>query len=225
MNRKIKTILITIIFLCATSGFCLSEQLFPPPIYPGSDNVPDGSINKMPVTVLTLGNYYIRLEITLLVDVKNRIKSGVIQHQGDASEYVQWLCYTIPDGLESQRIWIASSEMGGGKVDVVIAERISDTLNINKYCPVLPNIYRPVKMDRNIWLGTKIEELDNSLGKPLFERGGLRIYDYFGKKTLPDKESADNVVTMVDYDEISSLAVKVKDGKIIILWASKGTSY
>jgi hypothetical protein len=212
------------VFLAAPSRICQSGEFVPPPKYP-NDVAPSGTIKIKPATVLRLGKLSIQFEITTLSDVQETMKAGQIHHQGDASESISWLCYTIPRRPESQRIWISSSEMGGGTIaNGVAAEQISGTTTNNEYCPLLPKKFRPIKLDHDIWLGINVLVLENILGKPLMVDGEVRTYDYNGKIKEMRKNLSDNTEVMVDYDEISSLVVKVRNGKVISLWALKVTS-
>jgi hypothetical protein len=218
--------MLLVAFLAAPSRICQSDEFVPPPKYPGGDVIPSGTIKIKPATVLRLGKFSVQLEITTLSDVQEIMKAGLIQHQGDASESLSWLCYTVPLRPESQRVWISSSEMGGGTiVDGVAAEQVSGATINNKYCPLLPKKFRPIKLDHDIWIGINVVVLERILGKPLMIDGEVRIYDYNGKKKGMHKNFDDNTEMMADYDEISSLVVKVRNGKVISLWASKVTSY
>lgn len=226
MNRTYIPIILLVTFLAAPNPICQSNESVPPPKYPGGDVAPLGTIIIKPVTVLRLGKFAVQLEITPLSDVQKTMKAGMIQHHGDASESLSWLCYTIQEGIERQRVWISSSEMGGGKIVTgVTAEQINNASIHNEYCPLLPKKFRPIKLDHDIWIGTNIMDLERLLGKPLSVDGDVRIYDYVGKKKGMYKDLGDNTEKVVDYDEISSLVIRVRNGKVISLWASKVTSY
>ena len=58
---------------------------------------------------LTMGSLKIQYEETTLPEVLKAIKSGSIQHQGDAGGSVYWLCYTVLKDGYNARIWIEAS--------------------------------------------------------------------------------------------------------------------
>jgi hypothetical protein len=94
---------------------------------------------------LTMGRLKIQFEKTTLPEVLSAIKLGSIQHQGDAGDSVNWLCYTALRHGYNARIWIeASGEMGGpgeAVTDVAIQKITSGRPPPD--CPVLPKQYEP----------------------------------------------------------------------------------
>lgn len=74
-----------------------------PPTYPLTE-VPAPTLKKAPVNSISMGSLVIQLEDTLLNDVFNKIGVDRLQHRGDASESVSWLCYFIPSSTNQARM-------------------------------------------------------------------------------------------------------------------------
>ena len=65
------------------------------------------------------GSLDIVLEKTSLFDVQ-RAFGGMLQHQGDAGEGTEWLCYAGPNGRgEPTLFWFSSGEMGGAEESIL----------------------------------------------------------------------------------------------------------
>ncbi|HVT18591.1 MAG TPA: hypothetical protein VHQ90_20730 [Thermoanaerobaculia bacterium] len=173
----------------------------------------------MPATQLTLGGFVARFEHTTLSSVLAAARVGAIEHQGDAGKSIYWLCYTVPRGKLSERVWIvAHGEMGGSDhaITEVSAEQLPSGSVTPGGCPVLPPALRPLSLDRGISLGTSRSQLIHSLGRPSGVHDDWLDFVYVGKVKLPDQST--------DWDETSLLAARLFGGKVVALYASKVTS-
>ena len=77
-----------------------------------------------PITAIEAGGFTMRLEKTMLEDVKKRF-GGIKQASGDAGDAVEWLCYF--DRKSSMLYWFISNvEMGQGRLTQIAIQGSSD---------------------------------------------------------------------------------------------------
>jgi hypothetical protein len=131
-------------YLFALLSIPASAESVPPPNR-GIDEVPVPTLTRKPVTKLMVGNLRVVFEKNTLSQIINVIGVGRVEHQGDASESISWICYTIPNQSVPQRIWISAGEMGGSehRVDGVNALQ-SEAIKSSDGCPTLPQNFLPV---------------------------------------------------------------------------------
>ncbi len=232
MNRIAKgfcTIVMTVVAVGAVNHIALAGRPIPPPKFPRGEVAPNGTLKFKPATVLKLGNVTVQLEKTTLSEIQREAKTGVIGHQGDASESIYWLCYTVTnDSDPPQRLWVLSSgETGGNNHSVtgVVAAQGVENGGPEQSCPSLPTRLRPINTDRGIWLGTTKGDLEKILGRPSETRGDILSFGYEGKLRGNYKRPGDKVEREVDWDEINRLTVRIKNDKVTFIWISKITSY
>jgi len=82
-----------------------------------------------------MGSFDVLYEKTTLGEIRDKIGSGVIKHQGDAAESTYWLCYITKE----ERVWVLSGEMGGSKNAVLNVAVESGEFKSSQACPMLPN--------------------------------------------------------------------------------------
>jgi hypothetical protein len=188
-----------------------AEDNYPPEI-PKVDGI-RSTLSAPPVKELHLGNLKVEFERTTLSDIVRALGVGTIRHRGDASESEYWLCFTAISRGTSQRIWISSGEIGGDVhfVESVLVTAISDK-DTPSACPQLPARFRRLSLGNAPWVGAREEDLQKLLGSPSLERDDWRFYSYNGK------------VPKGDFDESALLGVRVKNGTVITLVASKVTT-
>jgi hypothetical protein len=186
-----------------------STESLAPPSLSNLDNLPT-TLSIPPVTKVVLGRLAVNLEQTTLGEVMQSAGAGTIQHQGDAADSEDWICFTVPSSQQSQRIWLRSSAIGGGGIDGFYASASSTPLKEAPLCPELPAQLRPMSVGRSIWLGSSQDQLRGWLGEPSAKRGGWWLYS-----------SSRKVAN--DFDEGGLLGARVVDGKVIALFVSKST--
>jgi hypothetical protein len=186
-----------------------STESLAPPSLSNLDNLPT-TLSIPPVTKVVLGRLVVNLEQTTLGEVIQSAGAGTIQHQGDGADSENWICFTVPSGQQSQRIWLRSSAIGGGGIDAVDASASTTPLSGSPLCPELPAQLRPMSLGRSIWLGSSQDQLRGWLGEPSAKRGGWWLYS-----------SSRKIAN--DFDEGGLLGARVVDGKVTALFASKST--
>ena len=117
-NAALPFLLLSILGL---SGTALGSESTSLPQYPLKEE-PSPTMASPPVSSLAMGQFIVKLESTKLEDILEKTKVGEIKKQGDASEYVEWICYTINDTTNPARLWLSSGEIDGGLVDAVVIQ-------------------------------------------------------------------------------------------------------
>jgi hypothetical protein len=168
-----------------------------PPTWPG-DRVFVPNVKTNPASPLSMGKLAVVFEDTKLQSVRDAVGVGQQSSQGDASESLTWLCYTISSTKPAQRIWLTSSEMGGGiYIDGLVAISLTSTEQSTTTCPELPYEFLPVKLTNDIWLGAAGAKLRSIMGPP---KENQEVWTYFYSGTEGK------------YDVTSSLVVKLIRG-------------
>ena len=141
-----------------------------------------------------LGRSKINLEKNTLKDVLNLIKSGRIQHQGDAGGSEYSLCY---DGWYKGmkfRLWIISGELGGPDhyIDQVTLKMINkNNTDSVAFCYKLPTKFGKVTIKNEIWIGINDKGVEKKIGKPSYMRNSSWLYLY--SKEIPNKGNITSV--------------------------------
>jgi len=189
----------------------------PPPHLPFQDVHWAASMKSPPTRGIALGKLYVEFEKTTLADVRHAASIGTIDHQGDASESIYWLCYSHTAADVGYRIWIASNgEMGGADraVTLIAVERMTNA-KPTEDCPSLPAKLQPISLNAPIWIGTTDRDVERALGAPSHRQGKWRQFDYRG--TVPGQCQG-------GYDMNNWLQTKSEHGRISTIFAGQVTS-
>jgi len=220
MLRALRGSLALAVLLAATQ---VAAQAVPPPTSPFTDAIPDDA-PKVPtdlVLKLRLGSYSAVFEDTRLDEIRDHAGVGHADQAGDASEFTRWYCYSLPGAL----VWLESGEMGGGdRLTSVAAESTEPSDPRRSSCPALPESLTPATLEFG-WLGTPRATLERALGKPSVVRDDWLAFYYVGKKRGSYKGPGDAMSRQVEFDVVSSVEVRVRDGVVAELRASHVTSY
>ncbi|MDC7682632.1 hypothetical protein PQU92_05055 [Asticcacaulis sp. BYS171W] len=125
-------------------------------------------------SVFRLGGGVYRFEQTSLIDLAKATGHRRIGHEGDASEALDWLCFTVKSP-QPYRLWLSSSEMGGGTIDGVNMR--AEAAKATEDCPILGARLTPVSVD-GVRIGMTQVEVRKVLGAPADQRDGWWIYTY-----------------------------------------------
>ena len=138
----------------------------PPPPWPALKESP-ATLAADPVRPLMMGALRVVLDGSTLVDIRQSIGAGVSQRQGQGTDALDWLCYTVSDAAPAQRLWLTSSELSRGRIDAVVATDLpAGAVAASTLCPDLPARFKPVRFDDGFWLGAMSNELRKALGVP-----------------------------------------------------------
>ena len=156
--------LFALLLASATAAFA-ADTVVPPPAWP---SIQDSPVNVAadPVRPLLMGALRITLDGVTLADTRQAVGAGVLQHQGQGTDALDWLCYTVSDAAPMQRVWLTSSELSRGRIDAVVAADLPAGTAASPQCPDLPPKFKPVRFDDGLWLGGMTAELRKVLGIP-----------------------------------------------------------
>jgi hypothetical protein len=152
-----------LLLLGATAAF--ADPVVPPPAWPALKDSPV-TLAADPVRPLLMGTLRISLDGSTLVDTRQAIGAGILQHQGKGTDALDWLCYTLSGAGAAERLWLTSSELSRGRIDAVVAAELPTGTAPAAQCPELPARFKPVRFDDGLWLGTPGTELRKALGIP-----------------------------------------------------------
>jgi hypothetical protein len=166
-----------------------------------------------------MGKMQIQFEETTLSEVLGTIESGFIQHQGDAADSLNWLCYTVVTDNYKSRVWIKShGEMGGAehRVTAVAVQRISSNV-VPSDCPALPKQFQPLSFNNGIWLGATKTTVRKAFPSGLLFRREQAFIGYQGK--VSDDGHCEG-----GYDLLNSLSLTFQGGLVVGIDAYQVTS-
>jgi len=165
-----------------------------------------------------MGKFVVKLETTSLEKVLKTIKAGKIAQRGDASESLEWICYSIIDKNNPVRLWLLSGEIDGGNVGTVVIRSMSTKDKASKKCPELPESFKPVKLDSKIWIHTTEYDVREILGKPSLESRGWLLYS---SEQMFKNDPRAKAWGEHDWTVYGSLDLRIRSGKIVEMWATK----
>ena len=126
----------------------------------------------MSPSTFAIGNFTGKFEDTRFDEVE-RTFGGVPHKEGDASEAVVWLCYTLP---QNQRIWLSSGELAGGTyIDEVDMVALPASTSASAQCPAIQAKTHNVD---GVSLGMTKANVRARLGPPSRQQGDWLIYKY-----------------------------------------------
>src|SRR5471032_2212312 len=113
MQIRLSSCLSVLFATLSLGSAAVRAQAVPPPPWPVTKDSPAPAATD-PTRALLLGALRVGLDSTAIVNLRNSIGAGVITHQGNGTDSLDWLCYTVSDAAAAQRIWLASSELSRG---------------------------------------------------------------------------------------------------------------
>jgi len=153
-------------------------------------------VTKKPTTGLRMGRFKVTYEKTRLSDVMS-VAGGEIAAHGDGAEYILWLCYTIDNSKQRQRLWIISGgEIGGPDHEItdITAQMTKD--GPSRDCPELARELQPVSFNNGLWLGVP-ESRATSLFREAPASRGLWRATYYKHKLPGDCQLGNSLVWQV----------------------------
>ena len=204
MKLSLAVAMIALAFVGAVHG----QNSQSPPTWPASDIKPNGT-HIQPVTGLTLDAFHVTFEETTFNDVLRALGTAPIRHQGDAGEFLMWVCYTLP-GVHA-RVWLTSSELGGQKyINGMVAKPLESTDTETSLCPATTPPIAAASIDRGVWLGDAVEKVKRILGSADKTAASVVGYSYKGRAR--------------EFDVDSFLTLTIQKNKVTELYASHTTT-
>jgi len=207
------------ILLIATQAY--SADITSPPRFP-LEVAPKPTMKAAPASSINIGKVSIVFDKTTLGEAMKEIKTGKIQHKGDAGESEYWTCYSRRSGEAWEQLWLLSHGEMGGPEHVVggIAAKISSK-KPSAACPELSENLSQVQLDNGLWLGATTEEIKKKFGKPSLQQKQWRHYE--SQKELVGDPRAKEMGTDKIYER-GGVSVRLVGGKIVEIWAMKQTT-
>ncbi|MFT4074906.1 MAG: hypothetical protein QM647_05175 [Asticcacaulis sp.] len=151
-----------------------------------------------------MGVISILLGDTKLTDVSRAIGSGSVMQQGDAGDALRYLCYTLKGNGTSERLWLTSSELGGGEyINGLTLIAIKATPDTDR-CPSIDRSTWVVTLDNGMTIGMDQDSLIQKLGEPSKRAGNFMAYRYYTVR----------VQKGVKYDADGRLNLHIAEGKL-----------
>jgi hypothetical protein len=126
---------------------------------------PSPTIPKEMVSHLTVANWPITLETTMLTDAQRRF-GGSIGHSGDAGEFLQWLCLFKRNAEDGWVLWLTSGEIDGGSIGGFVWLHMSAAQKIDSRCTELNAEQATVMLPIPLKLNMTRNSVEQLLGKP-----------------------------------------------------------
>ena len=126
---------------------------------------PSPTIPKEMVSHLTVANWPITLETTMLTDAQRRF-GGSLGQSGDASEFLQWLCLYRHNAEDGWVLWLTSGEIDGGSIGGFVWLRMSSRQTIDSRCTELSTEQAKVILPIPLKLNMTRNKVEQLLGKP-----------------------------------------------------------
>lgn len=178
------------------------------------------TLKEKAINRFQMGPLKIELEKTNLKTILETLGRGKIDHQGDASASIYWLCYTIEseNSSHSERLWIIShGEMGGEEHAVTEIKAVQlQRAQATSECPNIPAAYQQLSFNNGLWLGISEHDAMKFLGPSSYENELWRYYEYQGK--VPGNCQPDG------FDLTNWLRFKTDHGLIVAIEAGQVTS-
>ena len=207
------------ILLIATQAY--SADITPPPRFP-LEVAPKPTMRVAPASLIKIGKVSIVFDKTTLGEAIKEIKTGKIQHQGDAGESEYWTCYSRRSGEVWEQLWLLSHGEMGGPEHVIggVAARISSK-KPSPSCPELPANLSQVQLDNGLWLGATTDEIKKKNGKPSLQQKQWLHYE--SERELVGDPRVKDMGTDKIYER-GGVSVRTVGGKIVEIWAMKQTT-
>jgi len=179
---------------------------FAPPAWPPGTGGGGSTVANDPVRPLNLGKLRVLLESTELATVRNAAATGTIVHQGNGSDALSFLCYTVAEAEPPQRLWFSSSELAGsGRIDGIEAVELPAGAAATPACPALPASLQPMHFDDGLWLGALSAEQKRAYGTAA-QRSGPWSASFHGRHG--------------SVDVLGSLVVDLRKGRAVGLYVA-----
>jgi hypothetical protein len=168
----------------------LAQHLSPTRMIPSASNITQ-TRNAALFKDIRAGSLNIVLEKTTLFDVQ-RAFGGMLQHQGDAGEATEWLCYAGPSKRgEPTLFWFLSGEMGGAEESILsVAQQSNPGGKLPEGCANAPHDLTSIDFGvPNV--GAKLGDVTSHVGAAKPDVNGHFHY----AASYPSQQSKDFTVT------------------------------
>lgn len=172
-----------------------------PPLLYENETLPARPVGQDPTRGrIHLGARRITLNETRLEDMAVELGAKVRKH-GDASQALSWICADLGGGA---RLWLASDEIGGGRIDDLTLARVAGPAD--PACPKLRADYAEAALPNGLKLGMTEPALIAALGQPNWRGKGLLAFEHWRPvKGRPDWTYSATVRARVENGLVTAL--------------------
>jgi hypothetical protein len=126
------------------------------------------------VKALRISDLNVELEETNMKQVQERF-GGTFGTQGDAGDFLEWLCLSGRDVDGRFVLWLKSGEMDAGTVGSFQWRRVPNEVRFDARCGTLPEADK-VKLPIPLYPGASESQLFEALGQPTVGHGNTLLY-------------------------------------------------
>jgi hypothetical protein len=157
-----------------TSSNLQNSLVWKPPTILQSDALPKANVSRLMVKALRISNLNVELEETNMNQVQQRF-GGTFGAQGDAGDYLEWLCLSGRDVGGRFVLWLESGEIDAGTVGSFQWRRVPNEARFDARCATLLETDK-VKLTIPLHLGMSESRLFEALGQPTVRHGNTLLY-------------------------------------------------
>jgi hypothetical protein len=169
-----------------------------------SEAVPKGTVFRLMVKALRITDLNVELEKTNMNQVRERF-GGTFGTQGDAGDYLEWLCLSGRDVAGRWVLWLESGEMDAGTVGSFQWRRVPKDARFDARCGTLSET-DTVKLTIPLHPSMSESQLISALGQPTVRNGNTLLYVY----------EHDEVSKNGPFTVLNTVSIVLRDGAV---WA------
>lgn len=165
------------------------------------------------VSALQINHRRIRLEQTTLTELGKQYRTEIGQ-QGDASEFLQWVCMTGTTDGQRWVLWLEGGEIDGGNVGGFQLRRIGGQVKLDTRCRTIATPAPISTMPNMLTVGMTESEVVKILGTPTARKPNSLYYEHQRK----------TVIRSEPYDVVNNVTLVLQDGVVWAIQVWKTTS-
>jgi hypothetical protein len=195
------------------AGKSTDRTIWAPPRLIQSGTTPKPTIRKPMIGNLRIAGFEIVLEKTRMGQVQKKF-GGELGSEGDAGDFLEWLCVHGSDKSGSWVMWLESGEIDAGSVGGFQWRRVDRGAIFDGRCSVLPKAPSLIELPVALRLGMTEANVLRVLGPPTVREGSALLYIETHEEWLR-KES---------FWEYNAVTVVIQDGAVSAIEAQKSTT-
>jgi hypothetical protein len=157
------------------------------------------------VSALQINHQHISLEQTTLAELGKQYRAE-IGHQGDASEFLQWVCLTGMTDGQRWVLWLESGEIHGGNLGGFQLRRIGGQVKLDTRCRTINAPASISTMPNMLTVGMRERDVVKVLGTPTARKPNFLYFEHHRKIVIRGEP----------YDIVNTVTLVLRDG---VVWA------
>jgi hypothetical protein len=178
-----------------------------------SDALPKATVSKEMTGQLRVSGMTIVLEKTDMRDVQRRF-GGTLGQEGDAGDYLQWLCVRGGDATGPWVLWLESGEMNAGTVGSFQWRRLTRAVKFDERCGSVSQNDNAVELPIALGLDISESKVLRTVGQPTARQRNTLLYVH------EHEESDQNQPFTI----LNTLSVVVTNGRVSAIEVLKVSS-